>query len=506
MPASAQEARPLSLEEAIALAAGTSEEVEIARAGVDRAEANVDRTDSQRKPQVNASASYQRTLASQFEGIGGEQLEIPPDCQGPFAPDPSLPLEQRVSLLERRIACPAGGGFGGIDFSNLGFGSPNTWNFGFAFNWPFYTGGRVEAQLRAAESLRDVAETNVGATEAQARVDVTAAYFDAQLAAELVDIAQQSIAQAEETLRITSLRAREGAQAEFDVLQARVARDNQRPQLIRSSEMRELAFDRLRALTDLPPDQPLRLTTPVTSNLGREVDTDVAVTNRVPVQQARERVEAAESQLDAARAQRMPNVAAQSQYGQVAFSENFFPDLGAFRANWTVGIGLQIPLYAGGRITADINAARADVAEAEAQLEMITELARLDAQNALAELRAARATYAATEGTVEAAARGVEIANIRYREGVGIPLEVQNARLLLEQARVNRAQAARDLQVALARVELLPLLPLGGSGAQTAGGSLGASAAQAGMRAQQPAQLAPQGFSIIGMPQGGPPR
>ena len=81
-------------------------------------------------------------------------------------------------------------------------------------------------------------------------------------------------------------------------------------------------------------------------------------------------------------------------------------------------------------------------------------------RSAWAELRAARASYEATEGTVEQATRGVELARLRYQEGVSIPLEVENARLLLEQARVNRAQAARDLVVAQSRVELLPLLPL----------------------------------------------
>ncbi|MGZ8709472.1 MAG: TolC family protein, partial [Thermoanaerobaculia bacterium] len=441
-----QEPRSLSLEEALTIATATSEDLAIARAGVRRASASVDRTESQRKPQVNASGSYQRSLASQFEGLGGgDQPDTPPECVGPFTPDPSLPLEERVSILERRIGCPDTGGFGGLDFSQLGFGAPNTWNFGLSLNWPLFTGGRVEAQTRAAEGLEELAENNVGSVEAQTRLDVTTAYFDAQLAAELVEIAESSLANAQETLRITSIRAREGAQADFDVLQARVTRDNQRPVLIRRQTARELAFDRLRALLDLPEDQPLRLTTPVTEAVGGPVDVSIDVATRVPVQQARLRLEAAEHQLDAAVAQRMPTLIAQSQYGLVAYSDNLLPDLGGFRKNWTVGASVQLPLYAGGRINAEIGIARADVAEAEAQLDQISELAQLDASSAIADLRAARAAYEAMEGTVEEAVRGYELAQLRYAEGVSIPLEVQNARLLLEQARANRAQAARDL-------------------------------------------------------------
>lgn len=479
----AQEPRRLSLEEAVAIATATSESVAVAEAGSDRADATVILTESQRRPQLNGSASYQRSLASQFEGIGGgsDPAPVPPECVGPFEPDPALPLEERVRLLEARLGCPPDSGFGGVDFSQLGFGAPNTWNLGLAFHWPLYTGGRVRAQTRAAEALAGIAETNVSSADAQTRLEVTAAYFDAQLSTALVEISESSLANSEETLRITALRASEGAQAEFDVLQARVTRDNQRPLLIRRRANRELAFERLRALLDFPPGQPLELSTPVSAGAQIAAGSEAETRERAAVGQAEARVEAARQQLVAARAQRKPTIAAQSQFGLVQFSDSLLPDLGGFRRNWTVGAALQIPILTGGRIGAEIDIARADLREAEALLEQTIEGARLDTESALAELRAARATYEATEGTVEQATRGVELARLRYQEGVSIPLEIENARLLLEQARVNRAQAARDLVVARTRLELLPLLPLG-AGAQGATFQI-----QAPQQQQQPA-------------------
>jgi outer membrane protein TolC len=463
--------RRLSLDEALALATGTSEQVEVARAGVRRAEANVRRTESQGLPQIAGSAAYSRALANQFEGVTGGEEEapvIPPECTGPFSPDPSLPLDERVRLLELRLACPQSSPFGSLNFSQLGFGAPNTWNLGLSFNWLLFNGGRTAAQIRAAESARDIARTSITAADAQVRLDVTQAYFDAQLAGELVGISEASLANSEETLRLTEIRANAGAQAEFDVLQSRVTRDNQRPVLIRRQSQRDLALERLRTLLDLPTGEPLVLTTPVSEAASRQVNTEIDIAERIPVQQASERVTASRHQLDAARAQRMPSISATSNYGLVAYSDAFLPSLGTFRDNWTVGAAVQVPIYTGGRITADIDSARADIAEAEAQLEQTIEAARLDTESALAELRAARSTWEATQGTVEQAVRGYDIARLRYREGVSIQLEVENARLLLEQARVNRAQAARDLWVAQTHVELLPFLPLGGTTQPTA--------------------------------------
>jgi outer membrane protein TolC len=70
---------------------------------------------------------------------------------------------------------------------------------------------------------------------------------------------------------------------------------------------------------------------------------------------------------------------------------------------------------------------------------------------------------------VQQANRAYEIAEVRYQAGVSTQLELSDSRLLLQQAEANRAQAARDLQVARARVALLPDLPIGAAGGQGGG-------------------------------------
>jgi hypothetical protein len=79
---------------------------------------------------------------------------------------------------------------------------------------------------------------------------------------------------------------------------------------------------------------------------------------------------------------------------------------------------------------------------------------------------------------VEQATRAYQIAEIRYREGLSTQTELADSRILLQQSQANRAQAARDLQIAQVRVALLPDLPLN------------LNLGQAGAAAQQ--QQAPQ--------------
>ncbi|HEX7119084.1 MAG TPA: TolC family protein [Longimicrobiales bacterium] len=505
----------LSLEEALARAEATSEPLAIAEAGVLRAQGERLRARAAYYPEITASAAYTHTFASEFSGFGGEG-GVPPDTGaappdsvvacGPFAPDPTQPLGARVDTLEVVVAClaaAAAGGPGGPaappDLASLfgggfgPFGSPHRYDIGLFLTFPIYTGGRRVAQTRIAEAGRRRAEVEVRAQRAQLALDVTRAYFDALLAARLLDIAEQTLAQAERTLAVTLVAVEAGDQAEFDALRARVARDNQRAEVVRRRAERDVAFSRLRTLVGAPLDRPIALTTP----LGDEVPPavakrapdpagpDTAAELRSTVRQAAENVRIQQGRLEIARSQRRPQVVLSGQLGQVAFPIDAVPRPGDFRTTASLTIGAELPLFTGGRLRGDELVALADVREATARFEELRDLAAEDARVAIDRLNAARAAFDATGGTIQEAERAYAIAELRYREGVASLLELNDTRLLLEEALANRAVAARDLQVAQTRLILLPDLPLdlpvtieaaGTAGLTGAAGTLGVPA------------------------------
>ena len=79
------------------------------------------------------------------------------------------------------------------------------------------------------------------------------------LSERLVTIAAATLDQAGATLKQTQAGFEAGTQPEFEVLRARVSRDNQSPLLIRQRANREVAFLRLKQLLELPADYPLEL-------------------------------------------------------------------------------------------------------------------------------------------------------------------------------------------------------------------------------------------------------
>ena len=460
----------LSLVDAVRLAEQKSRDVRIARAGVTRARGLELQTASQLRPQLFGSAAYTKTLRSQFSALAGPDTSTSTSPPGPcdqYLRDPSATTADRLAGLEDAQRCALGTNpFGG--FGNLGFGAANQYNLGLSLSQNIFTGGRIRSQIAAARAGLRAAEVTLASERAQAALTVAQAYFDAALSARLAAIAELSLRQSDAVVSQVQLARDVGRTSEFELLRARVARDNQRPVIVQRRSERDIALLRLRQLLDLPLDAPVQLVTPVEDTTAvyaaiapiapSALDNDPDA--RAPVRAARAGVDAGQASLRAARAQRLPSISLTSNYGRVAFPTSGFPGANDFRDNWTVGVGAQVPLFTGGRQRGEEMAARASLEESRARLEQTRDLAALDIRVQETSLAQARGAWEASAGTAEQAERAFSIAQVRYREGISTQLELDDSRLLLEQAQVNRATAARNLQLAIVRVALLRDLPL----------------------------------------------
>ncbi|MEP6778655.1 MAG: TolC family protein [Gemmatimonadaceae bacterium] len=498
--------RRLTLAEALDLASHSSESIEIAKAGLLRAKGQQYQARSASLPQLSASGNYQKTLQNQF-----------------------------AALSERAAKGNSGSSGGGSDTSSSSlasnplttiFASKYTTTLSVTGTQSLYSGGRNKANVRVANAGRESAEIGVMSAGAQVTLDVTEAYYDAVLSDNLVAIAESTLLQTERTLRQVSLTQSVGSTSEFELIRARVTRDNQRPQFLQARTSRDLAYLHLKQLLDLPLDQNLALvddietasdtreastrTTPVTPTSLQVTTEEVTATDplvkqlvdsvvassdtgsvsRAPVRQATAAVEAAKQQLKASRASRLPTIGLSSTYQRLAYPINGIPkSIGDFYPNWTLGLGVSFPFFTGGRVKGELMAAEAGVIEAQQRLQQAKEGATLDARQSIAQLQEAQEAWVASLGTSEQANRAYSIAEVRYREGISTQVELSESRVQLQQAQANRSRAARDLQVARVRLKLLRDLPLGGAATgSAASGASTSSAATAGASTQSSGQ------------------
>ena len=426
---------PLTLAEAWARAEAKSDRIAIADARREQARGGALDANSLRRPRLSAYSSYDRTLRSEFDGITG------------FAPDSAATSDDQSAEIP--------------------FGSAHAYRAGLSASYMVFAGGRSIAQTRAAASARRAAEIGTVTTRAQVRLDVTQAYYDAILAGRLLRIADWTLEQADSTYHRVQLLVDAGRAPEFDVVRAKATRDRARPVVIQREAEREIAALRLRQLLHLASTDELSLPAdpmtdaPPAPSARTIADALRSSSDRSAVREAAALVDRGEQLLAASQAGRLPAVTLTSTYERVAYPLDGTPSWRSSRANWTVGARIDLPIVTGGKQQGSDAMAHAELDAARARHRLTLQLAELDARSAVARLAAAEAALAASETSVDEAARAYAIAQLRYREGVSIQLELSDARLLLEQARADQARAARDVAIERVRATLLTDLPLG---------------------------------------------
>jgi outer membrane protein len=461
--------REISLADALQLAARVSHSVRTSEAGVLRARGQEFGARAQYLPQINGSFSYQRIIESQFQAISKQSSSGNTSSGGKDTSSNNLANSAIAKI----------------------FAAPNTAILGLTLSQNLFTAGRLTAASRGAEAARTSAEIGLDAARAQVALDVAQAYYDAVAGEQLVQIADSTLAQTERTLKQIEVSKSVGSSAEFDVLRARVARDNQRPVAIQALGNRDVAFLRLRQLLGIPLNQPLTLTTPIRDEgvapaepraidltvpiaipgAARGTVPDTSVGHRSSVRQAEANVTAQDYALRAQKWNRLPTLQLSSNYQRFAYPPDgtFLPNsFAAYYPNWTASLGIAFPVFSGGRLEGDRMTAEANLVEARQSYEQVKEFAALDARTALNQLEQAQAGYAASVGTDAQAARAYAIAEVRFAEGISTQVELQQSRTQYEQARLNRVLAARDLEVARLRVALLKDLPVSGATAAAA--------------------------------------
>jgi outer membrane protein TolC len=380
-------------------------------------------------PTVNGSLAYQRTLASEFDDINFGPVD-------PNAPEVDLP-----------------------------FGQPNNWRVNVQVQQPLFDGFRTKSAVSAARAGVRVSEIGVKATRAQVVLQAAQAYFDAALAQRQVEIAEVTLQQAEETFKETELGFKQGATPEFDLVRAEVARDNQRTLVVQFRVQRDITFVHLRRLIGVPLDRQLDLTSKLDADDIEQILTaartaaGINAGARLAVAQAKEVVAAREESVKIAKGDRLPVLAAGTDFGLVNYQNQPFNS--DWRTNWTLGVTLSLPIFDGLRRQNAVRSSQAELASARAQLANAREVSDVETAQAHANVEASKTQLETSVRTVKQAKRAYDIAELRFQQGASTHLELVDTRVQLEQALLSQARSAHDLRVARLREELLPALPLG---------------------------------------------
>jgi outer membrane protein TolC len=311
---------------------------------------------------------------------------------------------------------------------------------------PFNT---FDARLRLVQTVLDLSARNTARSRseeersARLRVSLAAEQVSAAAALAYLEVLRSSAAvnSAASGLEVAvSLRSLAegkhdaGTATGLDVLRARTREAEESLRVSRARTALAEALLRLKHLLGLPFSKELTLTETlafIAPGIPGEREASArALAGRLELEMARADLSAGSYALKAARSARVPAIAVS---GDAAMSGNN-PDHEA-KLVGDIGVALKVPLLAGGRVSAGIDAAAAAKQRAQSLLDDAAAQVEEETLTALYRLRASAQEVATASMTVTMTAQQLEMTRNRFSAGVGDNVELVDAQTSLSRAR-----------------------------------------------------------------------
>jgi len=155
---------------------------------------------------------------------------------------------------------------------------------------------------------------------------------------------------------------------------------------------------------------------------------------------------AAQFDREAARRERLPKLAFSGDYGVLGQG----PDRSL--STYTLAGAVTIPLFTGGRIRANIEAAESRVAQTEAELHKTRLAVSEQVQRAAIESDAARETLSAASSATAEARQALDLSRLRFRAGIATSVDVATAESALAESEDFEIRTRYDWYLAEARL------------------------------------------------------
>ncbi len=409
--------RPITLEEAVAIALANNHSVKISAEDVDIANSHVGVARSLFFPQVTGSYGFARS-------------ELQPamvDPNNPLMP-PFYAGEKEFQRAELKVQM---------------------------ILWDF---GRTLGTYRQAVLAREIAELRSTRNEQLVRLQVTEAYFNVLRAKKGRSIVEESLSQVEAHLKTARSFHKQGMVDKSDVLRAELYVAQVRQALIKIKNAVELSTSALNLALGVNVNRKTEVVdTEEVPTLAATLEESLhlAVDNRPEFQVVQKAIQIQEQALNVARAGHLPRIYVGGGYN---WTDDAYRKWGGgssgklSKGAWAGEIGIQIDLFTGGRTSAKTRIAHSKIRQAEEQARQLCDAIVLQVKSGVLGIAEARERISVAKKAVAQAKEHLRLINNKYRQNMASSTDVVDAETALSQAQGNYYSAIYDCHTALARL------------------------------------------------------
>jgi TolC family type I secretion outer membrane protein len=293
-------------------------------------------------------------------------------------------------------------------------------------------------------------------------LNVKQSYYALLAAKKLVEVALKTIEQTESHLKQAEAFFRAGSKPRYDVTRSEVEVNNANLGLINAKNgvrIRTIALNKAMGVEPGRPTEIVEALPEIPVLPSREAAESEALGNRPDLRKAETDIEAARSRVRAERSNYLPTLSASAAYNWASGTQDMgqIPGTGIqlkgdVQNSWNAGIMLTLPLFQGGLTKGRVGEARANQLAIEAQRDAMKQSILLEVNQAFADLESAAARVEVMEKTLQKARENLDIAQGRYKAGVGPYIEVTDAQLSSVNSETDHIKALYDYHLAIAQL------------------------------------------------------
>jgi len=332
-------------------------------------------------------------------------------------------------------------------FQNPAGETQTKWTANVGFSWELDVWGRIRRLNEAAKAQYLATEEARRGVFLSLLSDVATAYFELRELDADLEIAKRTTTAFQDTYTLFNRRLEGGAASALETARAEASLGQvaaQIPEIERAIVARENEINLLlgRNPQPIPRDGP---STPLAPEIPPGLPSQL-LERRPDVRQAEQLLVSANAEVGVATAAFCPTLSLTGLFGNVS------PELGDIVSKgktWNFGAGLLGPLFQGGALKRNREAAKARWEEATVQYEATVTRSLAETSTALVARTKLVETERQRARTVQAYREAVRLASLRYRSGLSAYFEVLEAQQQLFPAEIGLAQTRRDQLIAV---------------------------------------------------------
>lgn len=420
---------PFTLEQAVEYAEANQISVQKSKLDIEDAEYQIKEILAAAIPKLNGKLEYQRFLQLPTQILPkGSFFEGDPS-QG-IPPNPEEDLEVQFGVKNSLT--------GGLSFSALLFD------------------GSVFVGIQASRLARELAASQVGVTERDVRDDVNKAYLAVLIAKRNEEILRKNVTNLEETLYETTEMYKSGFMEELDVKRLDYSLSNLEMELSNVGNMIYATKNVLKLQMGYPMDDSIQVVETLDDFVDRQaavvlLSEDYDFQNRPEAQPLFVSKELREMDIKQLRFGYFPTLSVFANYSQQLQADKLAD--GKWFPSSIVGATLDVPIFDGRDRAMKINRAKVRLRQHELDIESSKRAFQLEVDNARKDFVTNLNIVMNSEENMELAEDIYEVAQIKYREGVGSSVEMYQAESSFYQAQSQYINALYDFMVSKSNLE-----------------------------------------------------